>query len=350
MEKTNLFGMSLDELFLLFDLFGEKKFRAKQVLPWLYQKQVVDIDQMTNLSLELRHALKEVAEIRMFKGTKTFKSIDGSVKYLFTCDDGKELESVYMPMRTGNTLCISSQVGCAQACSFCMTATMGFIRNLSPGEILAQVASIVQDQQLESPFNIVMMGMGEPLLNIRNLEKSLAILFSPIGFDLSPKRVIVSTSGHVTNMKRLAGLPKRPRLAVSLNATTDEQRNEIMPVNQQWPIADLLQACRDFPLGSRDRITFEYVVMRGFNDTRADAKRLVKLLEGIQSKVNLIPFNETPELPYREPEVETLNMFQEILNRSGLRNTIRWSKGRDIGAACGQLVVETEKGKHRKSS
>lgn len=348
MKKMNIFGMSLADLGRSLSEMGQKPFRAKQILPWLYAHKVTSFSQMTNLSLALREELEDTMEIRLFKGmTRTF-SEDGSIKYLFECLDGAEIESVYMPMQKGHTLCISSQVGCAQGCTFCMTGTMGFIRNLTPGEMLAQVWSIVVDQKLEYPFNIVMMGMGEPLLNMKNLEVFLELMFSPLGFDHAPRRVTVSTSGHVTHIRRLGNLEQRPRLAVSLNATTNEQRDSIMPVNRQWPIGELLEACRNYPLGSRDRITFEYVVFRDLNDSPEDARRLVKLLMGIRCKVNLIPFNETPELSFRESPVERLEVMREILSRSGVRNTIRWSKGRDIGAACGQLVSQTgERGARR---
>jgi len=338
--KNNLFGMPLDAVKKTLVDLGEKPFRAKQILPWIYQHRVTDFEAMTNLSKPLRQKLQSIWSIELFSGVTKKLSQDGSIKYLFQCHDGKEVESVFMPMNAGYTLCISSQVGCAQACSFCLTATMGFVRNLTAGEIVGQVWYILNDQGIDRPVNIVMMGMGEPLLNIKNVELALELFFSPLGFELSPKRVTVSTSGHVTHINRLAKLEIRPRLAISLNATTDEQRDAIMPVNQQWPIQELLDACRDFPLGSRDRITFEYVVMKGFNDSLDDAKRLVKLLMGIRCKVNLIPFNETDGLPYKEPDLETLEAFQARLNRSGVRNTIRWSKGRDIGAACGQLAVK----------
>ncbi|PIE91211.1 MAG: 23S rRNA (adenine(2503)-C(2))-methyltransferase RlmN [Acidobacteria bacterium] len=348
MTKKNLFGLSLSELSDYFESIGEKRFRAKQVLPWLYQKWVTNIDSMTNLSKDLRQTLKHSAEINTFKGMTKKKSRDGSVKYLFNCFDDKQVESVFMPMKNGYTMCLSSQVGCAQACSFCMTGTMGFIRNLTSAEILGQVVCMLRDQAHDRPFNLVMMGMGEPLLNMKNLEIALDLLFAKTGFNLSPKRVTISTSGHVKNIERLSRFKPLPRLAVSLNASTNEQRSEIMPINDRWPIEALLQACRSFPLGTRDRITFEYVVIRDFNDSIADAKRLIGMLEGIRSKVNIIPFNETPELPYRQPADEDLHAFHERLNRAGLRNTIRWSKGRDIGAACGQLAVKGIKGKKRR--
>ena len=337
--NRNLFGMTLPELRELVGDLGEKPFRAKQLFSWLYEKRTHHFQAMTNLSRSLRQKLEETCQVQGLSQFEKMVSSDGSIKYVFTVGEGQQIEAVYMPMEKGVTLCLSSQVGCAQACSFCLTAKMGFVRNLSAGEIVGQVMAIAVDQGLEAPFNVVMMGMGEPLLNLKNLIKALEIFTSDLGLGLSPKRITVSTSGHVRNLLLLGDVPKLPRIAVSLNATTDEQRSVLMPVNLRWNIRELIQACRQLPIAHRDRITFEYVLIRGVNDSAADARRLTRLLKGVRCKVNLIPFNETEGLDYRQPDLSDIEAFRTILTRSGVLNTVRWSKGRDIGAACGQLAT-----------
>lgn len=341
-RDSNLYGKTLPELQTILQRLGQPKFRARQVFSWLYKHGVDDFEQMTNLPKTLREALAESFTIQKLQQYDAFESQDGSVKYMFHLADGKSVEAVYMQMRKGVTLCLSSQVGCAQACSFCQTAKMGFIRNLTPGEIVGQAHTIVRKHGVEGPFNVVMMGMGEPLLNVNNLTKSLDVFFDEDGFDLSPKRVTVSTSGHVRNLLRLGQYPKLPRIAISLNASHDEQRNELMPVNEHWPLKELLAAVKSLPIPPRDRVTFEYVMLRDVNDTPQDAKRVVKLLMGLRCKINLIPFNETAELPYKEPTLEAIEAFKAVLDKSGVINTVRWSKGRDVGAACGQLATPVQ--------
>ena len=343
MTKQNLFGLSLEEIRTHLESMGEKPFRAKQIHSWLYEKRVDSLEDMTNLSKQLRLKLKEQFILEPPVQAEKHKSVDGSVKYVFPMGGGQSVEAVFMPMEKGVTMCLSSQVGCAQDCSFCLTAQMGFIRNLSPGEIIGQAYAIMKDQGFEPPFNIVMMGMGEPLLNLQNLIKAIDIFTHDLGFQLSPRRITVSTSGHVRNLLHLGKIDKLPRIAVSLNASTDEQRNHLMPVNQKWNIAELIDACRQLPIPPRERITFEYVLIKGVNDSLADAKRLVKLVSNIRCKVNIIPFNETDGLEYKQPEIETIHDFQEVLNRSKILNTVRWSKGRDVGAACGQLATPIKK-------
>lgn len=317
---------------------GEKPFRAKQLYAWIYAHRETSFEAMTNLSKALREKLTRLYEVKPPAVLERHKSNDGTIKYVFDMG-GQGVEAVFMQMEKGVTLCLSSQVGCAQDCSFCLTARMGFIRNLTPGEIVGQAATITKEQSVEGPFNIVMMGMGEPLLNVNNLTKALDIFTDAEGFDLSPKRITVSTSGHVRNMQKLAEYPKMPRIAVSLNASTDEQRDHLMPVNLKWNIKELLQACKELPISHRDRITFEYVLIRDINDTPEDARRLVRLVSNIRCKVNIIPFNETEGLDYKQPDLETIETFRQILNRSKILNTVRWSKGRDVGAACGQLAT-----------
>lgn len=341
-RRYNLFGMSRTELADMLAGWGEKPFRADQIQDWLYVKGVSTIAAMTNLSKDLRAKLAEHCEILHLHEFTRHLSKDGSIKYVFPVGPGQSIEAVYMEMEKGVTLCLSSQVGCIQDCSFCLTAKMGFVRNLSVGEILGQVFAIRQDQGFPPPFNVVMMGMGEPLLNLQNLIKALEIFTSDQGFGLSPKRITVSTSGHVRNLEKLAEMSRLPRIAISLNATTDAQRNELMPVNLRWNIEELIEACRKLPIPPRERITFEYVLIRGVNDSASDARRLVRLLANIRCKVNLIPFNETEGLDYRQPPVTAIEAFREILNRSRILNTVRWSKGRDIGAACGQLATPVQ--------
>lgn len=341
--NNNLFGKNLEELRDLAKQLGEPAFRGKQLADWIYVKRVTDFESMTNLSKALREKLSASYVVEPPTNYRALQSKDGSWKYIFTVGEGQEVEAVYMPMNQGITMCLSSQVGCAQACSFCMTAQMGFIRNLSPGEIVGQAFTMMREQNLEGPFNVVMMGMGEPLLNLHNLTKTLDILIGDWGFGLSPKRITVSTSGHVRNLLKLGEYPRLPKIAVSLNASTDEQRDVLMPVNLKWNIAELIEACGRLPISPRDRITFEYVLMKDVNDTPADAKRLVRLLSNIRCKVNLIPFNETDGLDYKQPDEHSIMQFQQILNRSNILNTIRWSKGRDIGAACGQLATPIAK-------
>jgi 23S rRNA (adenine2503-C2)-methyltransferase len=337
--RRNLFGLNWQEIAAVIADWGEKPFRAKQIEEWIYVKGVTAFDAMTNLSKALRSRLSEQCEIRPLTGYQRHFSNDGSIKYVFPMGDGQSVEAVYMEMEKGVTLCLSSQVGCIQDCSFCLTAKMGFVRNLSPAEIVGQVYAIRADRAFEGPFNVVMMGMGEPLLNLANLIKSLELLTSERGFWLSPKRITVSTSGHVRNLLKLGELSRMPRIAVSLNATTDEQRDVLMPVNTRWNIEQLIDACKQLPIPPRDRITIEYVLIKDVNDSPADAKRLVRLLANLRCKVNLIPFNETEGLPYQQPDEHVIQSFRDTLERSRIRNTIRWSKGRDIGAACGQLAT-----------
>ncbi len=337
--KHNLFGKSLAELTRLFVVLGEKPFRARQLQEWIYRKRVIEFARMTNFSKALRLELAARFEVSPPRVCEKRASSDGSVKYVFDMGAGQRVEAVYMPMERGVTLCLSSQVGCAQACSFCLTAQMGFIRNLSPGEIVGQAFVIMDDIGFEPPYNLVMMGMGEPLLNLRNLTQALDIFTDERGFGLPPRRITVSTSGHVRNLLRLGEYPRLPRIAVSLNATTDSQRGQLMPVNFKWGLRELIDACKRLPIPKRERLTFEYVLIGGVNDSAEDAKRLVGLVGGLRCKVNLIPFNETEGLAYRQPELAVIERFRDILDRSKILNTVRWSKGRDVGAACGQLAT-----------
>jgi len=337
--QKNLFGLTYQELVSLLTRLGEKPYRARQIQDWIYGRKVTDFGLMTNLSKELRDTLAESFEVRPPHTWVQRLSTDGSAKFVFDLGAGDQVEAVFMQMEKGVTLCLSSQVGCAQACSFCLTAQMGFIRNLTAAEIVGQAYTIIREFKVDGPFNVVMMGMGEPLLNLANLQKAIDLFTDAHGFALSPKRITVSTSGHVRNLQRMGDWPALPHIAVSMNATTDAQRNVLMPVNLKWKIAELLDACRRLPIPPREKLTIEYVLIKDINDSPADARRLVKLLANIRCKVNLIPFNDTAALDYHQPPLATIEHFRDILNRSKILNTVRWSKGRDIGAACGQLAT-----------
>jgi 23S rRNA (adenine2503-C2)-methyltransferase len=323
---------------------GERAFRTGQIYRWIHQRGVTSFDEMTDLSKAFRQKLKEHAEIVPLVKDLEQRSVDGTIKYRFKTRDGRYIESVYMPSEDRKTLCVSTQVGCAMACSFCMTGTLGLKRNLTPGEIVAQVHTVNREvRQLEGletyrPLsNLVFMGMGEPLHNFENLKTALSILQSEDGPNFSHRHITVSTVGLVPMIERF-GQETDVKLAISLNASTDEQRSKTMPVNRKWNIAALLEACRKFPLRQGRRITFEYVLLRGFNDTDEDAHRLVQLLEGIPAKVNLIPYNENPGLGFQTTMEERAEAFRAILAEGHIAAFIRQNRGRDIAGACGQLA------------
>ncbi|MDY7231594.1 23S rRNA (adenine(2503)-C(2))-methyltransferase RlmN [Hyalangium rubrum] len=328
----------------LTEQLGERSFRAGQVYRWIHQRGVTSFDEMTDLSKGLRQKLKERAEIVPLIKDLEQRSIDGTIKYRFKTRDGRFIESVYMPSEDRKTLCVSTQVGCAMACSFCMTGTLGLKRNLTPGEIVAQVHTVNREvrknEQLETwrPLsNLVFMGMGEPLHNFENLKTALNILQSEEGPNFSHRHITVSTVGLVPMIERF-GQETDVKLAISLNASTDEQRSKTMPVNRKWNIAALLEACRKFPLRQGRRITFEYVLLRGFNDSDEDAHRLIELLQGIPAKVNLIPYNENPGLGFQTTMEERAETFRAILAEGHIAAFIRQNRGRDIAGACGQLA------------
>lgn len=326
---------------------GEKPFRAKQIWNWLHKRYAGSFDEMTDLSAALREKLAERYRIDAPVIEHVQQSSDGTRKYKLRTRDGRFVEAVYMPDEQSGrkTLCVSSQVGCAMGCTFCLTATMGLVRNMTPGEIIGQVHRVNRDLidtvGLPGPrplTNLVFMGMGEPLHNFDNLKQGLELLLSPDGPDFSHRHVTVSTSGLVPAIERL-GKETEVKLAISLNATTDEVRDEIMPVNRKWKIAALMDACRAFPMRQGRRITFEYVMLRDVNDSDDDAKRLAKLVKGLPAKVNLIPYNENPGLGFGEPTAERVASFKAILDDRHVTALVRKNRGRDISAACGQLAV-----------
>lgn len=344
-KKVELCGLTLEGLtrFVTEEL-GEKPYRAGQLYRWVHQRGATDFDQMTDLSKALREKLKERAALQPLVKDLEQRSVDGTIKYRWRTHDGKLIESVYMPSEDRKTLCVSTQAGCAMGCSFCMTATLGLLRNLTPAEIVGQVHAVNREVRrneqlsIDRPLtNLVFMGMGEPLHNFENLKAALQILQSEDGPNFSHRHITVSTVGLVPMIERL-GQETDVKLAISLNASNDEQRSRLMPVNKRWKIADLLEACRKFPLRQGRRITFEYVLMKGVNDTDEDAHRLVSLLKGIPAKVNLIPYNENPGLGFASTGERRAEEFREILAQGHVAAYIRKNRGRDIAAACGQLA------------
>jgi 23S rRNA (adenine2503-C2)-methyltransferase len=352
--RPDLRALSLAHLEALVGSLGERPFRARQIFRWLHQKGAEALDEMTDVPRELRTSLAARARLTVLERAAEQRSSDGTVKWTWRTHDGKLVESVYMPEPGRRTLCVSSQVGCAVGCTFCMTATMGLARNLGPGEIVDQVhranRRLVELGVAEGPrpvTNLVFMGMGEPLANYPSLKVALELRQAEDGPNFSHRRVTVSTSGVVPVMRRL-GEETPVKLAVSLNATTDAQRDAIMPINHRWPLAEVLAACRDFPARNGRRITFEYVLLRGVNDSLEDTRRLADLVRGIPAKVNLIPYNENPGLGFSAPAPERVVAFQEALAARNLTVVVRKNRGRDIAAACGQLAAEGGPGDPRR--
>ena len=343
MSSIDLRDLHMQELAELLAAEGEPRFRAQQMCQWLYQQQATGLEQMTNVPEPLRRRLQATCYIGALDVLRQQQSADGTEKILFGLADGNQIETVLIPAEERRTLCVSTQVGCAIGCRFCLTAQGGLVRSLRPSEIVSQVLHFqTPGKAPERAFtNIVFMGMGEPLDNFAGTVKAIRILTAEWGLGISPRRITVSTSGLARRLDAFGREDLKVNLAISLNATTDATRTEIMPINKAYPIDRLLQACRDFPLPARRRITFEYVMLRDVNDTPEDAARLVKLLRGIRSKVNLLPFNEIPGAPYRRPLDETVTWFQEYLLQHGLAAFVRQSRGRDISAACGQLRYES---------
>ena len=320
---------------------GTPAFHARQIFSWMYRRGVTDFGAMTDLARPLRALLTAELACSTPRLADRERSADGTEKSLLALADGRQIESVFIPDSPANTLCLSTQVGCAMQCAFCLTGRMGLTRHLTAGEIAGQVRVLAGSLDLlPDRFNIVLMGMGEPLHNYDQTMKALRILADPHGLHVSPRRVTLSTVGIVPGIDRLAAEPWMPNLAVSLHATTDEVRARLVPTSRKHPIAEVIDACRRFPLRRRSRITFEYVLLDGVNDTAVDAHRLVRLLAGIRAKVNLIPLNEAAGIPFARPSDAGINAFAAILADHGLTVSVRKSRGRDIRAACGQLIVE----------
>ena len=323
---------------------GHPRFRARQIFGWIYRRGVTDVEAMANLPHQLRSILRSRFA---FSTPQTFsreRSTDGTEKFLLQLGDGRQIESVFIPDTPVNTCCVSTQVGCAMACAFCLTGRMGLIRHLTAGEIVGQVRVLADALGLrDKPFNIVLMGMGEPLHNYDETMKALRILADEEGFALPARRVTLSTVGLLPALERLANEPIMPNLAISLHAPSDEQRGLLVPINIKYGIADIIEACKRFPLKKRGRITFEYVLLAGVNDSPEDARKLARLLSGVKSKVNLIPLNAAAGIPFDRPADEAIDRFARILAERGLTVSVRKSRGRDIRAACGQLIVEGQR-------
>src|SRR5215472_8655406 len=323
---------------------GHQRFHAAQIFRWIYQRGVTDPDAMTDLSHELRHLLGDEFAVSTPRLVHREKSVDGTEKFLLQLHDGRTIESVFIPDTPSMTFCISTQVGCAMACAFCLTGKMGLVRNLTAGEIVGQVRLLVDALSMrDTTFNIVLMGMGEPLHNYDETMKALRILTDRAGFAMAPKRITLSTVGLLRELERLAKEPIMPNLAISLHAPTDVQRGELVPINKKYGVAEIISACKRFPLKKRARITFEYVMLAGVNDRPEDARKLAKLLAGVKSKVNLIPLNAAAGIPFERPSDAAVDRFARILAERGLTVSVRKSRGRDIRAACGQLIVEGQR-------
>ena len=340
-SRLNVAELDVPELESALETRGRERFHARQLYRWIYKRGVVDFEAMTDLSKDLRASLAAEFEVITPGAVSETQSVDGTRKFVLELNDQRRIEAVFIPDTPAMTFCISTQVGCAMSCGFCLTGRMGLVRNLTAGEIAGQVRVLAAATGLlDRTFNIVMMGMGEPLHNYDNTMKALRMLHSEHGLAVSPRRITLSTVGIVPGLDRLAREPLMPNLAISLHATTDQARTALVPPNRKYPLQDILAACRRFPLKKRSRITFEYVLLAGVNDSPEDARRLVKLLAGIRSKVNLIPLNAAPGIPYERPSDEQVDRFAQILADGRLTVSVRKSRGRDIRAACGQLIVE----------
>jgi 23S rRNA (adenine2503-C2)-methyltransferase len=343
---VELLGKSAEELRDFAATLGERPFRGAQLYHALYAERRFDFAAMTNIPAALRERLEsaEGGRITPPRIARRFPSVDGSIRYLFSIGDeaGKpaQIEAVFMPRDGRQTICISTQAGCAVDCHFCLTAQLGLIRNLTPGEIIGQVLVALEEnrEQLAPQTNVVLMGQGEPLLNYDATMAAMRILLDPKGVGLGPRHITLSTSGIVPGIERLGKEKIRPSLAISLNASSDEQRDALMPINRKYPLAVLLEACHKYPLRPREYFTFEYVLLGGVNDTPEDARRVVRLLAHIRAKVNLIPWNPG-NLPYRAPTAESIEEFQRILVEKGVPTFVRYSRGQDVFAACGQLAL-----------
>ena len=349
-SRKDLVGLARAELAAEMEAIGEKRFRADQIFNWIYFRGVTGFGEMSDISKGLRARLEELYRISRPEIVTAQTSIDGTRKWLLRLADGNEVETVFIPEPGRGTLCISSQVGCTLTCSFCHTGTQAWVRNLTAGEIAGQVM-MARDELGEWPTpsddrqitNIVLMGMGEPLFNYDNVKAAVELCKDEKGLNFSRRRITLSTSGIVPEIRR-AGAEMQVMLAISLHAARDDLRDILVPINKRWPIAELLAACRDYPsLSNARRITFEYVMLKDINDSDQDARELLRVLEGIPSKINLIPFNPWPGSNYGTSDPDRVQRFGEIIRNAGIMATIRRPRGADIAAACGQLKSESER-------
>ena len=344
LANPNLLGLNQGELEQLAESLGQARYRGRQLFRALYERRERDFSRLTDLDRKFREHLSSRYRVAYPEIRQKFVSRDSAVRFLLGLEDGKSVETVYMPEDDRITLCLSSQVGCAVDCRFCFTALLGLQRNLTAGEILGQVLALAAAQPIprRARLNLVLMGMGEPLLNLAQVIKAVRILADPEGMAIPLRRITLSTAGITPRIAELAREPMRPKLAVSLNASHEAQRTELMPINRKYPLEELLRVCRAYPLRPRERLTFEYVLLERLNDSDADALRVADLLRGMRAKVNLIPYNGGPELPYRPSALERILAFQQILTARHIPAFIRVSRGQDIRAACGQLRLEAE--------
>lgn len=346
MYRHDLAEMEVTELEQALETMGHARFHARQLFQWVHRRGVTDFGEMTDIGRDLRTSLAATFRIVTPELVRKETSSDGTTKFLLRLEDGQLIESVFIPDTPSNTFCLSTQVGCAMKCGFCLTGKMGIVRNLTAGEIVGQVRVLTRELgMLQSRFNIVLMGMGEPLHNYDAVMKALRLLNDEHGFALNPRRVTLSTVGVLPALERLATEPLMPNLAISLHATTEDQRDALVPINRKYGLKELLEACRRFPVKRRERITFEYVMLKDVNDTDLDARRLVRLLSGIKAKVNLLPVNEAAGIPYERPSDARVNRFAKIVADRGVTVSVRKSRGRDIRAACGQLITESTRQK-----
>lgn len=351
-QKTEIIGLSREELAQKLSEHGFEPFRAKQIWHWIYVKGATDFTQMSSIAKKQQAALNEIFSISRPRISRALTSVDGTRKWLLEMGDGNKIETVFIPEEDRGALCVSSQVGCTLTCSFCHTGTMPLVRNLTAADILGQVM-IARDglEEWNKPrekclfTNIVMMGMGEPLFNYDNVAKALKIVMDGEGIAISKRRITLSTSGVVPMIEK-CGEDLGVNLAISLHAVRDELRDILVPINKKYPIKELLDACRNYPAANNARrITFEYVMLKGVNDSDADAKELVRLLKGIHAKVNLIPFNPWPNAPYECSSKNRIRSFADIVNAAGFSSPVRATRGQDIFAACGQLKSDSERQK-----
>ena len=349
-SKINLLGLSKTELKLILVKNNLPKFRADQLWNWIYRSGTANFDLMTNISKDLRVTLSNLFYIWRPKISTSNKSEDGTIKWLLKLDDGNEIETVWIPDDDRGTLCISSQVGCTLTCKFCHTGTQRLVRNLTPSEIVGQVM-LAMDELKDWPSasenrlltSIVLMGMGEPLYNYENVKNAIEIIMDHSGISLSKRRITLSTSGIVPEIKK-CGDDLGVNLAISLHATNNDLRNELVPINKKYNIKQLLDSVREYAtISNSRRVTWEYVMLKGVNDTIDDAKKLVELIKGIPSKINLIPFNEWPCSPYECSEIEDIKNFSKVIMKAGYASPIRTPRGRDVMAACGQLKSLSKK-------
>ena len=337
--RTDLKNLTRPELTAFLAPLDKASYRAGQLMKWVYQQRVADFDRMTNLSKRFRERLADVAYVSILTPSIAEVSEDGTVKFQFTLEDGAKIESVIIPDEDRVTLCLSTQVGCALGCTFCYTGSLGLTRHLTTAEIVNQICAAndwLVEHRRPTLTNLVYMGMGEPLHNYEPTVKSIRIAAHNDGLQFSHRKITVSTSGLIPEMERLLR-DTQCHLAISLHATTDATRTRLMPINRRYPLEDLLEACRRLPLSNRQRITFEYTLIDGVNDSEADAHRLARLLRGIPSKVNLIAMNEHPASPFKAPPYERVRRFQDVVQAAGYTAFLRTRRGDDIGAACGQL-------------